>query len=94
MTPVALEYLLRRLARIDRKRLVGAAMICAELYNTTIDRKAHPEAFTAADFLPELPEERRARELEIEAVRTAPIDPKAFAAWKGNLLKLAKKSSS
>lgn len=84
---------MRRLEVRDRKALHGAAMVCAEQWNIARDRREHPEAFTAADFLPELPEERARREAEEDAIRTAPIDPAAFAAFKAGLLSIGKKNS-
>jgi hypothetical protein len=93
MSPAALTLLLRRLDVRDRKALHGAAMVNAEQWNIARDRDKHPEAFTPADFLPELPEERDRREADEEARRTAPIDPAAFEAFKQGLLSIGKRKS-
>lgn len=94
MSPAALGLLMRRLEVRDHKSLHGAAMVCAEQWNIARDRNKHPEGFTAAAFLPELPEERARREAEEEARRTAPIDPAQFAAFKASLLSIGKRKTA
>lgn len=91
ISPAAFDALLRRLQVRDRKGIQGSAMICAEMYNLMRDRQMHPDPFCAADFLPEIPEERARRLAEEEASRNAPIDPVAFAAFKEGLLSIGKK---
>jgi hypothetical protein len=91
MTPAALTLLMRRLEVRDRKALHGAAMVNAEQWNIARDRNTHPEAFTPADFLPELPEERERREAEEWERLNAPIDPQQFAALKAGLLAIGKR---
>jgi hypothetical protein len=84
MLPAALELLIRRLAVRDRKQVTGAAMVCAELWNIARDREKHPEAFSASDFLPELPEARAQRERE-EALAKLPPTAEQLAAYKERL---------
>ena len=89
MIPAALELLMRRLQVHDRKRVTGGAMVSAELWNIALAssetaREKHPEAFTAADFLPELPEERIRRERE-EARANLPPTAAEFEAYKKRL---------
>jgi hypothetical protein len=75
MIPAALELLMRRLQVWDRKALHGAAMICAETWNSagmSIDRKKRPEGFVPKDFLPETHEDRREREAAEEEARQPP----------------------
>jgi hypothetical protein len=96
MIPVALELLMRRLQVKDRKALHGAAMVCAETWNSAgmrLDREKTPQGAVPKDFLPELPEERVRREAEEEAERARPIDPEQFATFKAGLLALTKKPS-
>jgi hypothetical protein len=75
MIPAALELLMRRLQVHDRKQVTGGAMVSAELWN---------EPFTAAHFLPELPEERIRRERE-EALANLPPTAEQFEAYKKQL---------
>jgi hypothetical protein len=84
MIPAALELLMRRLQVHDRKRVTGGAMVSAELWNIARDREKHPEPFTAAHFLPELPEERIRRERE-EARANLPPSAAEFEAYKKRL---------
>jgi hypothetical protein len=89
LLPAALELLMRRLEIRDRKRLLPGAMVSAELWNIHRDREKHPDSFSALDFLPELPEERRRREQEHarEQARTAqPPTSEQLAAFKARLL--------
>lgn len=91
IVPAALELLMRRLQVWDRKALHGAAMICAEVWNSAgmhIDREKHPDPFSAQDFLPE---EAARREAEEEAERSRPINPEQFAQFKAGLVALTKK---
>jgi hypothetical protein len=73
MIPAALELLMRRLEIHDRKALHGAAMVCAEVWNSTghFDREQFPHGVPPKQFLPELPEEQARREAEEEAERKA-----------------------
>jgi len=92
MYPAALELLMDRLAVRDRKMLTGSAMVCAEQWNIARDRAAHPESFTAADFLPETREMRRQR-LQAEADAMKPPSPDALAAWKAQFVSIGKTKS-
>jgi hypothetical protein len=97
MIPAALDLLMRRLEVHDRKALHGAAMICAEVWNSAgqkIDRTKLPEGMTPKDFLPELPEERSRREAEEEAERKRPINPEQFAQFKAGLVSLTLESAA
>jgi len=92
MIPAALELLMRRLQVHDRKALHGAAMICAEVWNSAgmnLDRDKLPEGMAPKDFLPELPEDRIRREAEEEVLRTAPASSPHFASFKAGLTALA-----
>jgi len=91
MIPAALELLMRRLQVHDRKALHGAAMICAEVWNSAgmnLDRHKLPEGMAPKDFLPELPEDRIRREAEEEVLRTAPASSPHFASFKAGLTAL------
>lgn len=93
MIPAALELLMRRLEVRDRKHMIGGAMVSAELWNIAFAsspeaREKHPESFTAHDFLPELPEERRLREREYaraQALAALPPSAAELAAYKERL---------
>ena len=88
------ELLMRRLQAWDRKALHGAAMICAEVWNSRgsrVDREKLPDGLAAKDFLSELPEERLRREAEDRIERSRPVNPEQFNAFKEGLLALTKK---
>jgi hypothetical protein len=92
MLPSAFELLMRRIRAWDRKALHGAAMICAEQWNIARDFKKHPEPFTAADFLPETPKDRREREAQEETLRDRPQQSAVFASFKAGLTALAEQT--
>lgn len=70
MAPIALDALMER-ARIRREESRWlAAGIKAEIWNVNLDRKAHPESLTAADFMPPTPEELAERERQMNHVPT------------------------
>lgn len=89
---------MRRLAIRDRKRITGAAMVSAELWNIARDREKHPEPFDASDFLPELPEERIRREREYRRAHALAGQPPTkeelaqLAMYKERLFKNLKKT--
>jgi hypothetical protein len=95
MLPAALELLMRRLQVRDRKHMISGAMVSAELWNIAFAsspeaREKHPEQFTAKDFLPELPEERRRREKEYaraQALAALPPSAEELAGYKERLMK-------
>jgi hypothetical protein len=94
MLPAALELLMRRLQARDRKHMISGAMVSAELWNIAFSsspeaREKHPEAFTAHDFLPELPEERRRREKEYaraQALAALPPSAEELSLYKERLM--------
>ena len=85
MKPAAFRYLEIRLEERDRRRDVGAAMICAELWNIAVPRsERNDEGFTAKDFLPPTWEE------QLEHWKPDPNSPE-FLAFKASLQSIGKK---
>lgn len=70
---------------IDRKANLQVAWLHADYCNAHRDPEKYPEGWTSADFLPELPEDRTAREAAEAEAELAPSD-EAFAAWKNSVI--------
>lgn len=94
MKPAAFRYLEIRLEERDRRRDVGAAMICAELWNIAVPRsERNDEGFTAKDFLPPTWEEQLEHQREEDELADWKPDPNSpeFLAFKASLQSIGKK---
>lgn len=94
MKPAIFRYLEIRLEERDRRRDIGAAMICAELWNIAVPREErNNEAFVAKDFLPPTLEELLEHEREEEELANWKPDPTSpqFMAFKESIMSIGKK---